>query len=110
MTRRVCGGLLRSRKRYLLVEVVEPAGDISREAMEDALSRMVSTLGGWMTLAEAELRVLKPRGWIDRFIVRCNHKQTSTVLLAITLVKEIEGKPGAVLVVRSSGTIRKLLE
>jgi RNase P/RNase MRP subunit POP5 len=101
--------LLRSKKRYLHVEVVGPAGDVSRDVMEDAVSRAVSMLGGWIALAEAELRVLKPRGWTGRFIARCSLRQMPTVLLALTLIREIEGRPVAVLVTRSSGTIKKLL-
>ncbi|GEM_PF-797965 len=102
--------MLRSKKRYLLVEVVGAAGDVSREAMEDAVARSVDMLGGWKALAEAELRVFKPRGWTGRFIVRCSLKQIPTVLLALTLIREIEGRPAAALVSKYSGTIKKLLE
>ena len=101
--------MLRSKKRYLLVEVVGPAGDASRDLMEDTISRVVGMLGGWIALAEAELRVFKPRGWTGRFIVRCSLKQMPTVLLALTLIREIEGRPAAALVTKSSGTIKKLL-
>jgi RNase P/RNase MRP subunit POP5 len=98
--------LLRSRRRYLLVEVTGTQGEVSAEAFENAVSRVLARLGGWLALAEAEIRVLKPRAGPGRFILRCSHKRLPTVLLALTLLREIDGQRVSALVVRASGTVK----
>ncbi len=101
--------MLRSRRRYLLVEISGPQGEVSAEALENAVSGVLARLGGWVALAEAEIRVLKPRAGQGRFIVRCSHRRLPTVLLALTLLREIDGQRASALVVRVSGTVKGVL-
>ncbi len=98
---------MRRRRRYLLFRVRPPDAVTGQRAF-DALKGSVKSLFGEFGLLLSDLRLLRE----DRglFVVRCSLGQVWKVVLAATVLDEVDGRRVALDVVRISGTLRKIRE
>ena len=96
---------MRRKRRYLAISVRPPDSVDGQKAFE-AIRNAVRTLFGEFGLLASDLRLVRGEG--HRIVVRCSSDQTWNVVLAATLVSEVDGKKVALDVVRVSGTLRKV--
>lgn len=101
---------LRPRRRYLVAEVVSPV-PIAAEALGQALRREVRDLFGDSGAAavDARVEVSAPISAGDprsRALLRVVRERADEARAALTVLREIEGRPVAVRVVGISGTVR----
>ena len=105
---------LRQKKRYIVFEVIAPAGasplpavsfaDVQKEVQQGLLS----FLGEW-GVAKAAPQLL-PESWSaekQRFIFRTNHNMADQVKSALILIKSIKKGPVILRSITTSGTLKK---
>ncbi len=98
---------MRRRRRYLLVRVRPPDAVTGQRAF-DALKGSVKSLFGEFGLLLSDLRLLREERGL--FVARCSLGQVWKVVLAATVLEEVDGRRVALDVVRISGTLRKIKE
>ncbi len=98
---------MRRKRRYLLVRV-RPHDAVTGQRAFDALRGSVRALFGEFGFLLSDLRLLREeRGLI---VLRCSLVQVWKVVLAATLLDEVDGRRVALDVVRVSGSLRRIKE
>ncbi len=102
---------LRPRRRYLVAEVSSTV-PVPAEAFAPALRREVRDLFGDSGAAAVDARVEAwaplpgPEGPRSRVLLRAVRERADEARAALTVLREVEGRPVAVRVVGVSGTVR----
>ncbi|MCS6784802.1 MAG: Rpp14/Pop5 family protein [Candidatus Caldarchaeum sp.] len=96
--------VFKSRKRYIMVNGIKAN---SSHEVESAVKEVFGRLFGLEGLSLSGLRTVH-LGKLPVF--SCNHDWTPKVILALSLVRQIEGKKTVLKTVKISGTIKSLLK
>lgn len=92
--------MVRVKHRYVLVESTDNAG--SAAALQTELLRQM----GSMLYPMANPRVLDVGG---RLVIRCSLDGLGSLIVALSMIKSMDGRPAAFYTIRTSGTLRALL-
>lgn len=90
--------MMRPKHRYLLVE---PAAHVGREALQAELLRVIGT-----DYHSVNPKILDVRG---RMVIRCSLAGMGRLIVALALIKSINGADNAFYTLKASGTIRALM-
>ncbi len=91
--------MMRTKHRYLLVE---SASHFRKEALQDELLRAIGT-----DYHVVNPRILDVRG---KTVIRCSLAGMGKLIVALALIKSVDGKENALYTIKASGTIRALME
>ncbi|MBD3318870.1 ribonuclease P protein component 2 [Candidatus Woesearchaeota archaeon] len=96
---------LRERKRYVVFEILGSA--ISQTLAVRTIVKAARHFMGELGLAGAGLIFIKDKYKNNRGIVRVNHRFVDPLRAALSLIKEVEGKPVIVRSLGTSGILKK---
>ncbi len=91
--------MMRTKHRYILVESASYA---RREALQSELLRVIGT-----DYHIVNPKILDIRG---KMVIRCSLAGMGKLTTALALIKSLDGKENAFYTIKSSGTIRALME
>lgn len=103
----------RPRRRYVVFEVVPISGDlgsVSREGLEEALTRAYGELNGAVGLSLARPTLVHYDRSRGLGILAVKHLWKRQAILAMSLVREVNGVRVVLNPLRTTGTRRKALE
>ncbi|MCL5420117.1 MAG: hypothetical protein M1354_04580 [Candidatus Marsarchaeota archaeon] len=100
--------IIRRKFRYLLVEASRDL-EINDKKAQASLADGLAGVMGYLEYSEASPRVMAQ---VSRkaFIIRCARGQESRLLLALAFVKELDGRGTGLCTIRTSGSIRRLVD
>jgi RNase P/RNase MRP subunit POP5 len=93
--------LVRVKHRYVLVESAAEAGGTGAALQAELLRQM-----GGMLYPRANPKVLDVGG---RLVIRCSLDGLGSLIVALSMIKAMDGRPAAFYTIRTSGTLRALL-
>jgi RNase P/RNase MRP subunit POP5 len=96
-------------KRYFMVRVLFDK-QLTEQHLIEAMAASITKLFGEVGMASINLRLVRYDSERSEAVVVCEKATTNQLLTALTFVREIEGAPISILVVRISGTIKGLLK
>ncbi|MCW6160531.1 MAG: Rpp14/Pop5 family protein [Candidatus Micrarchaeales archaeon] len=99
---------MRDKQRYVLVESNIPIGSDER-ALSDSVSREVIRCIGEMNYHRVNPKMMKILGE-KRFIMRSSLEGAGQLVLALSLIKRLNGSDIAFYTLKTSGTIKTLLQ
>jgi len=100
---------MRERNRYLTFEVISDVA-LERKQIVDAVWSSLLRLHGELGASRTSLWVMDWSVGKKRGILKVNHRSVETLKSSIITVKGINGKPAAINVLRTTGTLRKARE
>ncbi|MCS7126609.1 MAG: hypothetical protein NZ929_06860 [Aigarchaeota archaeon] len=95
----------KKKKRYI---IVEPSNHITLDSFRKIVERAYLELFGELGFVKAGLRIIKQIN--NKFILECSNKSVSEVILSISSITDLEGKPITLRVIKIVGTIKKARE
>ena len=100
---------LRERERYIICEVLSeqkiPFAKLQKKIREAHLLFL-----GQLGCAKAGIVVLKETWENNRFILKTNNQHKDEVIVALGLIKELEGEKCRIKTIRTCGTLKKAKE
>ncbi len=98
--------IVRRKSRYLLVESSREVNLDSKEEQRSLAEGIAKVIGefGYMNSSPKVMRQLNPKS----FIIRASRGQEGAVVLALSFIKQLNGKETGFYTIRNSGSIRKL--
>jgi len=107
------GRLAKPRRRYVVFEVVPISGDLgslSREGLEEALTRAYRELNGLVGLSLARPTLVHYDRSRGLGVLAVKHTWKRQAILAMSLVREVDGVRVLLNPLRTTGTRRKALK
>jgi RNase P/RNase MRP subunit POP5 len=100
---------VRVKRRYLLVECATPVVEGGRTRFESVLCSAVLAQVGALRYPAVNPKIA---GFVDehRFVMRASLEGHRELVLALTMIKRLDGAETAFYTLKSSGTIRALLK
>ncbi len=96
--------MVKVKHRYILVESAEELGE---EVLKGRLNGELSRAIGDIDYHRVNPRLMKYGG--KRFVLRCSLDGYGKLVVALSMVKELDGRKVAFYTIKSSGTMRALL-
>jgi len=99
--------ITKQKNRYVLVEASAPIDTSDRAVSSELVEAIIDEIGA-LEYASAFPKVMSQLG--DRsFVLRVNRGHESTIILALSFVKSVQGREMGFYTIKTSGTIRKLV-
>ena len=99
--------MMRDKRRYILVESAEGIAGAEQDAFAEALYGELLKAVGEINYPSVNPKIMK---FVDgkRFIIRSSLSGQDTLVLALSLIKSLNGNETAFYTLKSSGTIKTL--
>ena len=94
-------------KRYFMVRVIFDK-QLTEQTLIEAMATSITKHFGEVGIASINLRLIRYDPEKAEAVVVCEKATTDQLLTALTFIREIDGAPISLLVVRISGTIKSL--
>ncbi|MEM3736591.1 MAG: Rpp14/Pop5 family protein [Candidatus Bathyarchaeia archaeon] len=105
-----CRMVKTTRKRYILFQTYPESSRFTTCKVHRAVQNSLLRLFGVYGLSQVNLALPVHSENKCFGVLRCSHKHVGLVKAALVFIREIEGKPVAFRVIRTSGTLKSLME